>query len=108
MGRQGRRRRRGPRNPPGGTPAAWTRSDAGDSNGYSIMQADSTGAPVGVLDRHPHLSMPGNSTLASTQLAPSRCSWELACESAASTSDGPTPSSPAATPIPQAGVHPLS
>jgi len=29
--------------------------------GYSIMQADSAGALGGVLDGHPHLSMPGNS-----------------------------------------------
>jgi hypothetical protein len=36
-------------------------SDAGEISGYSIMQADSAGALGGVLDGHPHLSMPGNS-----------------------------------------------
>ena len=36
-------------------------SDAGEISGYSIMQADSAAALGGVLDGHPHLSMPGNS-----------------------------------------------
>ena len=36
-------------------------SDAGEISGYSIMQADSAEALGGVLDGHPHLSMPGNS-----------------------------------------------
>ena len=36
-------------------------SDAGELSGYSIMQADSAEALGGVLDGHPHLSMPGNS-----------------------------------------------
>jgi hypothetical protein len=36
-------------------------SGAGEISGYSIMQADSPGALGGVLDGHPHLSMPGNS-----------------------------------------------
>ena len=30
-------------------------------SGYSVMQADSAAALGGVLDGHPHLSMPGNS-----------------------------------------------
>ena len=36
-------------------------SDAGEISGYSVMQADSAAALGGVLDGHPHLSMPGNS-----------------------------------------------
>jgi len=36
-------------------------SSAGEISGYSIMQADSAEALGGVLDGHPHLSMPGNS-----------------------------------------------
>ena len=36
-------------------------SDAGEISGYSIMQADSAEVLGGVLDGHPHLSMPGNS-----------------------------------------------
>ena len=36
-------------------------SDAGEISGFSIMQADSAGALGGVLDGHPHLSVPGNS-----------------------------------------------
>src|SRR5215471_17513319 len=36
-------------------------SGAGELSGYSIMQADSAEALGGVLDGHPHLSMPGNS-----------------------------------------------
>ena len=36
-------------------------SDAGEISGYSVLQADSAGALSGVLDGHPHLSMPGNS-----------------------------------------------
>ena len=36
-------------------------SAAGELSGYSIMQADSAEALGGVLDGHPHLSMPGNS-----------------------------------------------
>lgn len=45
-------------------PAAHVRSgssDAGEISGYSIMQADSAGALGGVLNGHPHLSVPGNS-----------------------------------------------
>ena len=36
-------------------------SEAGEISGYSIMQAASAEALGGVLDGHPHLSLPGNS-----------------------------------------------
>jgi hypothetical protein len=36
-------------------------SSAGEISGYSIMQAGSAEALGGVLEGHPHLSMPGNS-----------------------------------------------
>jgi hypothetical protein len=36
-------------------------SDAGEISGYSIMQAGSAEALGAVLNRHPHLSMPGSS-----------------------------------------------
>jgi hypothetical protein len=32
-----------------------------DAAGYSILQADSLDAVVTILDRHPHLMVPGNS-----------------------------------------------
>jgi len=36
-------------------------SGAGEISGYSVMRADSAEALGGVLDGHPHLSVPGNS-----------------------------------------------